>query len=292
MRSVFRPMLSCFRREERERELTRALPLPPTSQLSKKLHPDLRPNDAKAKEQYLNISEAYDTLGNDAKRCARLSLTLPLLTQDSLYPPSCLVLTRATYDQTLSPSASLSSFGARTSSAHRPPSSSNTRSGRPSTWQHPSTRLPPRPKHPTSAGPSASWPLHSKKQWENANSGGPRPNFTASPGMMGGGAHFNSPFSPYGSAAPPPGGGSGGAGVDGAPRPSRPIQRTGPAQAPWREDVDINGWDRKTGRILDEGLYAPGSSGKRIFGMSLLILVMIGVGLGAGVSSRNHDEQL
>lgn len=46
-------------------------PFPPTSQLSKKLHPDLRPNDAKAKEQYLNISEAYDTLGNDAKRWAR-----------------------------------------------------------------------------------------------------------------------------------------------------------------------------------------------------------------------------
>lgn len=41
-------------------------------QLSKKYHPDLRPNDEAAKQKYLAISSAYDILGNESKRSVSL----------------------------------------------------------------------------------------------------------------------------------------------------------------------------------------------------------------------------
>lgn len=60
------PLLTTARCRPR---LSSSSPSPPPPQLSKKYHPDLRPDDADAKAKYLEISAAYDTLGNASKRC-------------------------------------------------------------------------------------------------------------------------------------------------------------------------------------------------------------------------------
>ncbi|KAL7409039.1 hypothetical protein BDY24DRAFT_243079 [Mrakia frigida] len=132
--------------------------------LSKKYHPDLTPGDKVAKAKYLSISEAYDTLGNESKR--------------------------SLYDRTLSPVPR-----ATHTSTHY------TRTGRPSTWVHPSTRLPPRPRStmlhhqqhsqrpsPTSNAASQPFPLNGSRP--TLGSQMPRSNNPT-------GASFQSPFSPY-----------------------------------------------------------------------------------------------
>ncbi|CDZ96533.1 dnaj homolog subfamily a member mitochondrial-like [Phaffia rhodozyma] len=133
-------------------------------ELSKKYHPDLRPNDESAKQTYLDISSAYDVLGNESKR--------------------------KQYDLTLSPVPTYQN--PQTSSSHYPSSSRN---GRPSSWVHPSTRTAPRPRSSTASNPSAHWPLNHRRPRQPFS---PPPGNTSHFGPYVNPNSYSSPFDRYG----------------------------------------------------------------------------------------------